>query len=315
MKNTLTSALSSQYPTSMILQMIERYYNWALIGILLLNLTQRKIPNSHKKRTATLYLAAVLLLFELGAVTILTRGWSHYLAIPLALVCLLIIYLLRNRAWPFRLRCVSCNAKLDFNHVIGGDENLCRTCWEAAHPELVQEEEPIEVAIEPTDATSIEQIDWTSWEPSEVCVITYLFEEDKVLLIDKKRGLGRGLVNAPGGHIEADETALEAAIREYREETHLEVSNLEMVGVLNFQFRDGLAEKAYVFFTNTYSGEMAETDEARPFWVPISEIPYDQMWEDDLYWLPSALEGKHFEGYFIFDEQTMVDKQITFKTP
>jgi 8-oxo-dGTP diphosphatase len=39
------------------------------------------------------------------------------------------------------------------------------------------------------------------------------------------------------------------------------------------------------------------------------------MWEDDLYWLPPALEGKYFEGYFIFDEQTMVDKRITFKTP
>lgn len=298
----------------MILETIERYYMWALIGILLLNLTQRKIPNSHKKRTATLYLASVLLLFELGVVTILTQGWNHYLAWPLAAVCALIIYLLRKRAWPFKLRCVECNAKLDFNHVIGGDANLCRSCWEKAHPEAVAKEEVIEVVIEPNDATAVEQIDWESWDPSEVCVITYLFEGDKVLLIEKKRGLGKGYVNAPGGHIEADETAAEAAIREFKEETHLEVSDLEMVGILNFQFRDTLAMKAYVFFTHTYEGEYQETDEAKPFWVPVAEIPYDQMWEDDRYWLPPALEGKHFEGFFIFDEKVMVDQKITFKS-
>jgi 8-oxo-dGTP diphosphatase len=299
----------------MILQTIERYYTWALIGILLLNLTQRKIPNSHKKRTATLYIASVFLLFQLGLITILAKEWNHYLAIPLALLCILILFLLRKRAWPFKLRCVECSAKLDFNHVIGGDENLCKTCWEAAHPEPVGEENPIEVTIEAQDASSVEQIDWESWEPGEVCVITYLFDDDRVLLIEKKSGLGRGLINAPGGHIEEDETAVEAAIREFKKETRIEISDLEMVGILNFQFRDGLSEKAYVFFTHAYSGEPAETEEARPFWVPVSEIPYDRMWEDDLYWLPPALEGKHFEGYFIFDEQTMVDKRITFKTP
>ena len=62
-----------------------------------------------------------------------------------------------------------------------------------------------------------------------------------------------------------------------------------------------------------YTGEMQETDEARPFWCPVSEIPYDKMWEDDLHWLPRALEGKKFEGFFIFDGQTMVDKNVVFE--
>ena len=30
----------------------------------------------------------------------------------------------------------------------------------------------------------------------------YLMNEDKVLLIHKKQGLGAGKINAPGGHIE-----------------------------------------------------------------------------------------------------------------
>jgi 8-oxo-dGTP diphosphatase len=34
------------------------------------------------------------------------------------------------------------------------------------------------------------------------------------------------------------------------------------------------------------------------------------MWEDDIHWLPLAMEGKHFEGSFIFDGQVMVDKLV-----
>lgn len=304
---------------AMILETIEQYYTWALIGILLLNLSQRKIPDTQKKRLATIYLAALFLIFEVGVVTILTRGLPQSLAwLDLAL-CLALLYLFRKRAWPFRLHCVQCNAKLDFNHVIGHDDNLCQQCHDEAHPEeaaarKAQELKDTRQAAGETGPQTIpdtvDAIDWDVWDPKEVCVITYLFEGDKVLLIDKKRGLGAGLVNAPGGHIELEETAIEAAIREFREETGIEIAKPRLVGRLNFQFKDGLSERAYVFFADSYEGTMEETDEARPFWCPVSDLPYDRMWEDDRHWLPLALEGKKFEGKFIFDDQLMLDKSI-----
>ncbi len=305
----------------MILQTIEQYYTWALIAILLLNFAQRKIPGTMKKRFATIYLASILLLFEVGVVTILARDLNHNWAWLVLAVCIALLYVLRNKALPFRLHCTSCNKRLDFNHVIGHDDNLCQSCYNEAHPQEAAKEEAKkpkaidEPALVDTDkdAESVSHIDWDLWEPKEVCVITYLFKDGQVLLIDKKTGLGRGLVNAPGGHIEETETALEAAKREFREETHLEVDNLRLVGKLNFQFRDGLSERGYVYFADTYTGEMQETEEARPFWCPVSEIPYDKMWEDDLYWLPPALQGKKFEGFFIFDGQTMVDKNVVFE--
>ncbi len=305
----------------MILQTIEQYYTWALIAILLLNFAQRKIPGTTKKRFATIYLASILLLFEVGVVTILARELNHNWAWLVLALCVVLLYVFRNKALPFRLHCASCSKRLDFNHIIGHDDNLCQSCYNTAHPEEAAKEEakkpkPIdEPAVVDTDkdASSVAQIDWDLWEPKEVCVITYLFQNDQVLLIDKKTGLGRGLVNAPGGHIEETETALEAAKREFKEETHLEVDNLRLVGKLNFQFRDGLSERGYVYFADSYTGEMQETDEARPFWCPVSEIPYDKMWEDDLHWLPPALEGKKFEGFFIFDGQTMVDKNVVFE--
>ena len=303
----------------MILQTIEQYYTWALIAILLLNFTQRKIPGTNKKRFATIYIASILLLFEVGIVTILARDLNHAWAWLVLAICVVLLYILRKRALPFRLHCVECGAKLDFNHVIGHDDNLCQACYNKAHPEEAAKEEakkkPEELVLEKSDpyknAASAAEIDWDIWEAKEICVITYLFDGDKVLLIDKKTGLGSGLVNAPGGHIEETETALEAAKREFSEETGLLVENLNLRGTLNFQFRDGLSERGYVYFADSYSGTMQETEEARPFWCPVKEIPYNKMWEDDQYWLPIALEGKRFTGSFIFDGQTMVDKQIT----
>lgn len=297
----------------MILETIEKNYTWVLVAILLVNLTQRKIPNSTKKRFATIYLASILLIFQVGIVTILARGFDHKWAILVLAVCIGLLVIFRKRAFPFKLKCSQCNARLDVNHIIGHDDNLCQKCHYEAHPEEAPQEpvvEAVPVSIEQSEANQVSDIDWDNWDPKEVCVITYLFDGEKVLLIDKKTGLGKGLVNAPGGHIEEHETAYEAAIREFKEETDLDISDLKMVGKLNFQFKDGLSERGYVYFASNHRGEAKETEEAKPFWCPVSEIPYDKMWEDDLSWLPLALEGKRFEGFFIFDDQKMLDKNV-----
>ena len=123
--------------------------------------------------------------------------------------------------------------------------------------------------------------------------------------------MGTGYYNAPGGHIEIEETKVEAAIREAKEETGLEVSNLEEVGTLYFQFKDGIRMLGYVFFAHSYTGELIkECDETRPFWCKIKDLDYSMMWEDDKLWLPMAMEGKHFEGYFVFDDKKMLDSKI-----
>ena len=67
----------------------------------------------------------------------------------------------------------------------------------------------------------------------------------------------------------------------------------------------------YVFFTSTWSGTLIdECEEAKPFWTDIASLDYSAMWEDDRLWLPMALEGKRFSGYFIFDDKTMIDSKV-----
>jgi len=46
-----------------------------------------------------------------------------------------------------------------------------------------------------------------------------------------------------------------------------------------------------------------------------SEIPYHDMWADDIHWLPGMLEGKNFKGYFHFDNDLMLSHQIDWIAP
>ena len=131
------------------------------------------------------------------------------------------------------------------------------------------------------------------------------------------RRMGKGLINGPGGHIELEETKYEAAIREMKEETGLTVSRDDLIdiGSLRFQFQDGLSMIGYVFIAYKYSGTLLEeTDETEPVWTNISSLDYSKMWEDDVMWLPYALEGKKLEGYFIFSGEKMIDGKVDFVT-
>ena len=151
---------------------------------------------------------------------------------------------------------------------------------------------------------------WNSWEPRERASLCYVVRGGEILLIRKKRGLGAGKINAPGGRLELGESAHEAAVRETQEELHVTPLGLVKRGELHFQFVDGFGLHCTVFFAEGCLGEAIETEEAIPVWTPLSSSPFEEMWEDDVHWLPGALEGKCFRGYFHFDGDKMVTKDL-----
>lgn len=151
---------------------------------------------------------------------------------------------------------------------------------------------------------------WNNWQPRERATLCFLIEDDKILLIRKKRGFGAGKINGPGGRLEPGEKPPDCAIRETSEEVGLIPANVRRHGELHFQFTDGYSLHCTVFVAKEYTGELIETDEALPLWMPIDSIPYDEMWADDIYWLPGVISGGTFRGYFHFDGEKMLSKQI-----
>ena len=71
----------------------------------------------------------------------------------------------------------------------------------------------------------------------------------------------------------------------------------------------------HVFASTSFSGEPIETDEAIPMWVSRAELPYDEMWEDDRFWMPHMLAGRHFIGWYLFDGDSMVDYRLDVEEP
>jgi len=159
----------------------------------------------------------------------------------------------------------------------------------------------------------LSDVDWAHWTPRWRATLLFIRRGDELLMIHKKRGLGAGKFNAPGGRLEPGETPLQAAIRETIEELRIEPVGVKPRGELRFQFTDGLSIHGYVFTAADYRGEPTETDEARPVWFHVREIPYDNMWADDRVWLPALLAGHCFEGRFIFDGERMLEHEFNLR--
>lgn len=156
-------------------------------------------------------------------------------------------------------------------------------------------------------------MDWIGWEPRERAALVFLVDHENVLLIHKKRGLGAGKVNAPGGRLEPGEVWEQAALRETREETGLTPARVAPAANLWFQFVEGYSLETWVFVGHGYSGQLTACDEADPFWVPKTDLPWTSMWADDPLWLPPVLEGRGVLGRFVFDGDTMIEAKLEIR--
>lgn len=139
-----------------------------------------------------------------------------------------------------------------------------------------------------------------------------IHQHPKILLGMKKRGFGEGKWNGFGGKVKEDETVEEAARRELQEEVGIEVDFLEKVGILDFEFKeDPDILQVHVFKADNFFGEPTESEEMRPQWWHVDDIPFDEMWPDDIHWIPLLLDGKKFIGRFLFDSSdTIIEQEL-----
>lgn len=161
----------------------------------------------------------------------------------------------------------------------------------------------------------LEDIDWQTWQPVDVATLCFVIKDGQVLLIRKKRGLGAGKINGPGGRVEPGETPLEGAIREVEEELLVTPTGVKKAGELRFQFTNGYSIHGHVFTAEDCHGEPSATDEADPIWTSLDEVPFEEMWEDDIHWFPMMVEGRPFSGHFLFDDDTMLGHRIDERHP
>ncbi|WP_193211980.1 8-oxo-dGTP diphosphatase [Luteolibacter marinus] len=149
-------------------------------------------------------------------------------------------------------------------------------------------------------------VDWESWRAQIHATLMFIIRDGEILLIEKKRGLGAGKINGPGGKIDPGETPLECAVRETREELGITALRPVKHGELHFAMSDVPDILCHVFLARAFEGRPHETEEAVPLWCRLDEIPYDRMWRDDIHWLPRLIDGRKFHGRFVFEGEEVI---------
>jgi len=136
----------------------------------------------------------------------------------------------------------------------------------------------------------------------------------ELLLAMKKKGFGQGKWNGIGGKLDfnkGDKDIFDTAIREMKEEIGVEIKRPEQMAVLNFSYpyllnSDEREWQVHVFFAKEWEGEPKESEEMRPKWFKIKEIPFAEMWPDDKFWFPKILAGKKLRADFIFKKGEII---------
>jgi len=139
-----------------------------------------------------------------------------------------------------------------------------------------------------------------------VATLCNIIKGKKLLLQMKSKGLfGEGKWVGVGGRLKPGENPEECVKREVFEETGLRILDLKFHGVLNFYFGDKeeLDWIVHIFSTTNFEGEPKPSEEGNLKWFDFEEIPYEEMWGDDKYWLPLLFKGQRFRGDFYFDEK------------
>ena len=140
-------------------------------------------------------------------------------------------------------------------------------------------------------------------------VLVYVRCDDRVLMVhrnapDRPNDYHAGKWNGLGGKCEPDESFVEAARREVREESGLDLpqASFRTLGVL--QFPSFKAHKNEDWLVFVLAAEVGSDVMARPVsgpegdlhWVPVKDLLSLNLWPGDKHFLPFVAQDRPFTG-------------------
>lgn len=103
-------------------------------------------------------------------------------------------------------------------------------------------------------------------ELTNMCMI---YDENKILVQDRIKSW-KGIA-FPGGHVENKESIVDSTIREIKEETGLDITDLKLCGIKQW-FKDDVRNICFLFKTNRFSGNLISDDEGKNFWIEREDL-------------------------------------------
>ncbi len=115
-------------------------------------------------------------------------------------------------------------------------------------------------------------------ENVELTVLCLIQREDKYLMQNRIKNDWKGFA-LPGGHVERNESIIDAVIREMKEETGLDIQNPRLCGIKQFPIENG-RYIVFLFHTDEFLGEVTSSEEGEMVWVKKSELSKVNTVED-----------------------------------
>lgn len=154
-------------------------------------------------------------------------------------------------------------------------------------------------------------------------VLVYIQKENHFLMIHRnskrsdpdKGDYHQGKWNGLGGKCEADESPLEAAIREVKEESGLDLSAAQYRALGVIQFPNFKAHKSEDWIVFVFTVKLPEPDAQSHFrtnpegdlhWIPKKDLESLNLWPGDHYFISYVIENTPFMGTLWYQEGKVV---------
>lgn len=108
----------------------------------------------------------------------------------------------------------------------------------------------------------------------EQCVLTnmcMIYQGDNILVQRRAKNDWYG-VTFPGGHVEKGESFVGSVIREVKEETGLDITDVRLCGIKQWQMADGGRYIVLFYKTCSFSGELRSSEEGEVFWIKRDQL-------------------------------------------
>ncbi len=139
-----------------------------------------------------------------------------------------------------------------------------------------------------------------------------IVKDGKILLGMKKRKFWKWKWNGPWWKQDPWETIEECMIRETKEEFGIDVKKENLKKVWEFSWRNKANEEqnhyVNIYLISDFVGIPSESEEMLPKWFDLDNLPVDDMWKEDILWLPRIFSGEYIEYEIIYGTDGKLEK-------
>lgn len=107
----------------------------------------------------------------------------------------------------------------------------------------------------------------------KLTIMCMVYNDDGSFLVEDRLKKDWPGITFPGGHVEDNENIEDAVYREMKEETNLEVSNIEYCGFIEWNnFGDNIRHLAMLYKTKVYKGIPKSSKEGKIFFIKEADL-------------------------------------------